>query len=63
MNAQNTSITTEKLLETIGLQTVELNIHRANNAQLVAENQRLRKMLEPKTKPTSAPETVQEANV
>jgi len=43
---QNTNpITSEKLLETIGLQTVELNIHRANNAQLIAENQRLSDLL------------------
>lgn len=39
-------ITTEKLLETIGIQTVELNILRANNAQLVSENQKMSEMLQ-----------------
>ena len=50
MTAQNTQITTEKLLETIGLQTVELNIYRSNNAQLMTEVQRLRGLLEGQTK-------------
>ena len=59
MDAQNTTITTEKLLETIGLQTVELNIHRNNVNHLVAENQQLRKKLadlqQPMCKPEAAP--------
>jgi hypothetical protein len=50
MTTQNTQITTEKLLETIGLQTVELNIYRSNNAQLMTEVQRLRGLLEGQTK-------------
>ena len=47
MSTQNNQITTEKLLETIGIQTVELNILRANNAQLVAENQKISETLQP----------------
>ena len=46
MSTPNTQITTEKLLETIGIQTVELNILRANSAQLVAENQKMLEKLQ-----------------
>jgi hypothetical protein len=38
-------ITTQKLLETIGLQTVELNLYRAQINQLSEENQQLVKSL------------------
>jgi len=45
MTTDNT-ITTEKLFETIGIQTVELNIYKARIVQLQTENQKMSEQLQ-----------------